>query len=691
MIETHPGLTVDSRPDWVKCGRCAELVYGKRFTRDLRVCPDCGEHARLTARERLDQLLDPGSEIALRADPAPHDPLGFVDSRPYPERLDRARAETGMDEAAVCARGTIHGQPVVVVAMDFRFLGGSLGCAVGALVTAAADESLRTGIPLLLITASGGARMQEGVLSLMQMAKTAHALAELDEAGVLVLSLITDPTYGGVAASFATPADVILIEPGARMGFAGPRVIEQTIGERLPEGFQTAEFLLEHGMVDTIVARPALRATLRHFLAVGGARAGRRDGGNGTILNGVVSGGYESGANGSTSNGATPGGTTPNGVARNGSGADGSAANGSAANGHACHAPSLGELAGEPGEPWEAVRLARHAGRPTMLDYAGRLLEDFHELHGDRIGADCPAIVGGIGRLDGRPVMLIGHQKGGDNLAERQYRKFGMATPAGFRKAARLMRLAAKLGLPVITLVDTPGANPGPDAERDGQAVAIAENLRLMARLATPIVTVITGEGGSGGALALAVADRVLIGEHGIYSVISPEGCAAILWKDPSAAPAAAAALRMGPRDLLRLGVVDGIVPEPPGGAHTDPGRAATLLRTALIPVVDELLALNRTRLLRERGERFRRFGAAEATHAEATRPEAARVEATRAETVRAEHGRADSVGAGSVRGVSARTRVARAEVAPGAAVRVETVRAEAVPVEVAPVEGSAR
>ncbi|MFE5333010.1 acetyl-CoA carboxylase, carboxyltransferase subunit beta [Embleya sp. NPDC056575] len=666
MIETHPGLTVDSRPDWVKCGRCAELVYGKRFTRDLRVCPDCGEHARLTARERLDQLLDPGSETALRVDPTPHDPLGFVDSRPYPERLDRARAETGMDEAAVGARGTVHGQPVVVVAMDFRFLGGSLGCAVGALVTAAADESLRTGIPLLLITASGGARMQEGVLSLMQMAKTAHALAELDEAGVLVLSLITDPTYGGVAASFATLADVILIEPGARMGFAGPRVIEQTIGERLPEGFQTAEFLLEHGMVDTIVARPALRTTLRYFLAVGGARAGRRDGGNDPLPNGVVSGGNESGANGSTSNG----------VARNGS----------AANGHACLGPSLGELAGEPGETWEAVRLARHAGRPTMLDYASRLLEDFHELHGDRIGADCPAIVGGIGRLDGRPVMLIGHQKGGDNLAERQRRKFGMATPAGFRKAARLMRLAAKLGLPVITLVDTPGANPGPDAERDGQAVAIAENLRLMARLATPIVTVITGEGGSGGALALAVADRVLIGEHGVYSVISPEGCAAILWKDPSAAPAAAAALRMGPRDLLRLGVVDRIVPEPPGGAHTDPGRAATLLRTALIPVLDELLALNRTRLLRERGERFRRFGAPETTRAEATRAEAVRAEHAPADSVRA-----DSVRAGAVRGDRAPTRSARAEVGPGAAVRVETVRAEAVPVEVAPAEGSAR
>lgn len=557
MIETDLGPTVRTRPDWVKCGRCAELVYGKRFTRDLRVCPDCGDHARLTARQRLDQLLDPGSETLLTVGPTPADPLGFVDSRPYPERLAEARAETGMDEAVLCARGTIHGRPVVVAAMDFRFMGGSLGCAVGALVTEAADESLRTRTPLLLVTASGGARMQEGVLSLMQMAKTAYALAELHEAGVLVLSLITDPTYGGVAASFATLADVILIEPGARLGFAGPRVIEHTIGERLPTGFQTAEFLLEHGMVDVIVPRPALRATVRQFLALDEPREKRPD--------------------------DVPAETPA--------------------------PPDATALGSDEGDPWEAVRLARHPARPTTLDYASRILDDFHELHGDRIGADCPAVVGGIGRLDGLAVMLIGHQKGGDNLAERQHRKFGMATPAGFRKAARLMRLAAKLGLPVITLVDTPGANPGPDAERDGQAVAIAENLRLMARLPTPIVTVITGEGGSGGALALAVADRVLIGEHGVYSVISPEGCAAILWKDPSAAPAAAAALRMRPRELLRLGVVDRIVPEPPGGAHTDPGRAAALLRAALIPVVEELLALDKTRLLRERGERFRSFG----------------------------------------------------------------------------------
>ncbi|MFF7250927.1 acetyl-CoA carboxylase carboxyl transferase subunit alpha [Embleya sp. NPDC008237] len=623
MIETDLGLTVHTRPDWVKCGRCAELVYGKRFTRDLRVCPDCGDHARLTARQRLDQLLDPGSQTPLTAGPTPHDPLGFVDSRPYAERLAEARAATGMDEAVLCARGTIHDRSVVVAAMDFRFLGGSLGCAVGALVTEAANESLRTRTPLLLVTASGGARMQEGVLSLMQMAKTAHALAELDEAGVLVVSLITDPTYGGVAASFATLADVILIEPGARMGFAGPRVIEHTIGERLPAGFQTAEFLLEHGMVDAIAPRAALRATIRHFLGLDEPRETRPEESPAEpvaqmpALVGAAVGGPA--VNGLAANGLGPNEAAASGLAANG--LNGRSTNGHTANGHTAsvHAAGGHAVNGRPdeGDPWEAVRLARHPGRPTTLDYAGRLLDDFHELHGDRIGADCPAVVGGIGRLDGLPVMLIGHQKGGDNLAERQRRKFGMATPAGFRKAARLMRLAAKLGLPVLTLVDTPGANPGPDAERDGQAVAIAENLRLMARLPTPIVTVITGEGGSGGALALAVADRVLIGEHGVYSVISPEGCAAILWKDPAAAPAAAAALRMRPRELLRLGVVDAIVPEPPGGAHTDPGRAAALLRTALIPVVDELRALDKTRLLRERGDRFRSFGAAPDARAE--------------------------------------------------------------------------
>ncbi len=470
--------------DWVRCAGCGALVYGKRWTRTLHVCPDCGHHGRLTAPERLEQLLDPGTAESIGPVPALHDPLGFVDSRPYAERLERARADTGLPEAVLCATGTVEGQPCVAAVMDFRFLGGSLGCAVGVLITHAARTSLQRRVPLVLVTASGGARMQEGVLSLMQMAKTAQAMTELDEAGILTVSVITDPTYGGVAASFATLADVILAEPGARMGFAGPRVIEQTTGEKLPEGFQTAEFLLAHGMVDDVVPRVGLRPVLGRLLGL--------------------------------------------------------------------HAAD--ELAGR--DPWHSVRLARHPERPTTHDYIRRLVDDFQELHGDRLAEDCPAVVAGTGRLAGTPVVLIGHHKGGPDLGERRCRNFGMAQPSGYRKAARLMRLAAKLRIPVVTLIDTPGASPGPDAETGGQAAAIAENLWLMARLPVPIVAVLIGEGGSGGALALAVADRVLVCANGTYSVISPEGCAAILWKDPQAAPAAAASLRLHPGDLLSLGVV---------------------------------------------------------------------------------------------------------------------------------------
>ncbi|WP_431960751.1 carboxyltransferase subunit alpha [Actinacidiphila sp. bgisy160] len=560
-----------AEPDWVRCERCAALVYGKRYARTLRVCPECGAHGRLTARQRLDQLLDPGSCKPLAAErgerPAAHDPLGFTDTRPYPERLREARAETGLDEAVVCVRGTVEGRPVVVAAMDFRFLGGSLGLGVGSHITRAARTSLRRRVPLLLVTASGGARMQEGALSLMQMARTAQALAELDEAGVLVVSLVTDPTYGGVAASYASLADVILAEPGARMGFAGPRVIEQTTGRRLPEGFQTAEFLLARGLIDDVVPRAALRPTLGRLLRL---RPGE-------------------GSPGAHRTAARP---RPATVPR----------------GPAVRVVRAADELPER-DAWEAVRLARHPHRPTAADYAAHLLQDFHELHGDRLAADCPAVIGGPGLLHGSPVMLIGHHKGGPGLEERRRRHFGMATPAGYRKAARLMRTAAKLGMPVVTLIDTPGANPGPEAESGGQALAIAENLRLMARLPVPVVAVITGEGGSGGALAFAVADRVLVSANGIYSVISPEGCAAILWKDPGAAPTAAAALRLHARDLLRLGVVDGVVPEPPDGAHGDHAQAAALVGGALSAALDELRPWPPDRLLAERRDRFHRFG----------------------------------------------------------------------------------
>jgi acetyl-CoA carboxylase carboxyl transferase beta subunit/acetyl-CoA carboxylase carboxyl transferase alpha subunit len=561
--------TIDA--EWVLCGRCEVPIYGKRLARNLAVCPECKAHRPLTAPERIAQLADDGRWERLELPVGRADPLDFVDTVPYADRLDRARAATGLDEAVVCARIEIEGVPVIVAAMDFRFLGGSLGTTTGELITLAVETALHERTPVIVVTASGGARMQEGALSLMQMAKTSAALGLLDEAGILSISLVTDPTYGGVAASFATLGDVIVAEPGARLGFAGRRVIEQTIREQLPADFQTAEFLLDHGLIDMIVPRAELRRELGRLLRLGAADRGGR---------------------------ATPARPTT----------DPAVADGPAL---VTDADALPEV-----DAWQSVGRARSLDRPTALEYLALAFDDFQELHGDRSSGDCSALVGGTARLDGRPVVVLGTQKG-HTPGELVQRNFGMSTPSGYRKAARLMRLADKLGLPIVTLVDTPGAHPGAEAEERGQAVAIAENLRLMASLTVPVVTVVTGEGGSGGALALAVANRVLMLADAVYSVISPEGCAAIVWQDPSAAPDAARALRIGARDLLQLGVVDGVVPVSDGSLAAEPGPAAGRLRRAVAQALDELAHLTGPQLTADRRARFRRFGAAATVEAE--------------------------------------------------------------------------
>jgi acyl-CoA carboxylase subunit beta len=537
-------------PAWTLCPGCAGPLYGPRLARNQHVCPDCGAHLPVPARTRLDQLLDGGWSPV--EDDADHDAdvLGFADRRPYAERLAEARVATGMDEAVLVATGAIGGHPVVAAAMDFRFLGGSLGAVVGERVTRAAERALATRAPLLLVCASGGARMQEGALALMQMAKTTAALARLDRAGVLTVSLVTDPTYGGVAASYATACDVVVAEPGARLGFAGPRVVAETIGGRPPEGFQNAETLLRHGLIDMVRRRGALRPLLATLLAP-----------------------------------STPDGpAAPAGVVRD--------------------YALLAEV-----DPWRAVRGARELGRPTTTDHLELAFEDFEELHGDRLGEDCPAVVGGLARIGGRAVVVVGTQKG-HTPGELTARRFGMGSPAGYRKAARLFRLAEKLGLPVVTLVDTPGAYPGVEAEQHGQAGAISACLGLLSGLRVPVVAVVTGEGGSGGALALAVADVVLALSGSVYSVISPEGCAAILWRDRAHAPAAARALAVDARSLLRLGIVDGVVPEPPGGAHRDPAGTSARLAAAVSEALAGLAGLDTDELLTARHARFRAFGA---------------------------------------------------------------------------------
>lgn len=517
---------------WVRCGGCHDLIYHREFENNLRTCPKCNHHERLSARARIDMLVDDGSWREEDAALAPGDPLGFISrEQPYTDKLIETQEKTGLLDALVAGAADIETRPVRLAVCDFSFMGASMGSVFGEKLTRAAERSADDGRPLVVVSASGGARMQEGIYSLMQMAKTTAAVGQLGKARVPYLSVLTDPTTAGVLASFASLGDVILAEPGALIGFAGPRVVEQTTRQKLPPDAQRSEFLLKHGMVDLVVHRRELRAALGKLLRLY-ARAGC---------------------------------------------------------GPAVPSPTAVEEGGvraiprdDHADPWQVVQLARNAERPFALDYISMALTDFIELHGDREFGDDPAVVGGIGSLDGRTVMVIGHQKG-RTTQERLERRFGMAKPEGYRKALRLMRHAERFGFPVVTLIDTPGADPTLESEERGQSWAIAQNLAEMAELAVPIVGIVIGEGGSGGALAIGVADRLLMLENATYSVVSPEGCASILWNDSALAPQAAAAMKLTARDLMAAGVADEIVPEPEGGAHTDFAQAGTAVKDALV------------------------------------------------------------------------------------------------------------
>lgn len=374
--------------------------------------------------------------------------------------------------------------------------------------------------------------MQEGIVSLMQMAKTSAALKRHSDAGLLYVTVLTDPTTGGVTASFAMLGDIILAEPGALIGFAGPRVIEQTIGQKLPKGFQRAEFLVEHGFVDAIVERPKLRETLGEIL-----RMHSRDGVWERTLEGTASEAAEAGEK-----------ELPEG-----------AGNGQAG---ASDARDGLKLHNQVAEAWDRVQISRMKDRPVGSDYIHALFTDFMEFHGDRYYRDDRAIIGGIAYFHGMPVTVIAQEKG-TNTKENIEHNFGMPSPDGYRKALRLMKQAEKFGRPVICFVDTPGAFCGLEAEERGQGEAIARNLFEMSGLTVPVLSIVIGEGGSGGALAMAVADEVWMLENSIYSILSPEGFASILWKDSSKAKEAAEVMKLTAGDLYELGMVEHVFLEP--------------------------------------------------------------------------------------------------------------------------------
>lgn len=537
-------------PDAIVCPSCGLEHPAQALEERRYICAGCGRYLAMPSPARIALLADPRTFRELDRGLISVDPLQFIDRKPYRARLVEARRQTGLREAVTAGLCRIGGRPAVLVVFDFEFLGGTMGSVVGEKVSNAFEHATRRRIPLVSVAASGGARMQEGMLSLMQMAKVAAAAARHDREGLAFISILTDPTFGGVTASFASLGDVILAEPGAQIGFVGPRVIEQTTGAILPPDSHRAETLFKAGMVDLVAPRDALRETVTYLISHLSPAAGTR--------------------------------------------------------------PRPDQLPARPkgtGLPaWEEVRLARHVSRPTAGEYIAQMTTGFVELHGDRQGGDDPAMVGGLAEMDGITVMLIGHERGSTPELQAVHHR-GMAGPDGYRKALRLMRLAAKFRIPVVTLIDTPGADPSYESEHRGIAQALANNLAQMAVLPTPIVSVIIGEGGSGGALALGVADRVLMLEHAIYSVISPEGAAAILYRDAGKAESLSGALKITAHDLLRLGVIDAVVPEPPGGAHLDHTTAAAALRRYVVTSLRTLRRLPQARLLEARYAKYRHVG----------------------------------------------------------------------------------
>ena len=533
------------------CPTCSlDLSHSEMYKR-VGVCERCAHHFPIGARRRIELFVD--SKSFDEFDKKLSTQLKTVSiEETYPRKLKEAQRETHMQEAVVTGTAEVSGRAVVLIVLDFRFMGGSMGWAVGEKITRAFERAADDHLPVIAFTATGGARIQEGMFALMQMAKTSAAAERLNRSGMPYVTVLTHPTTGGVYASFANLADVIVAEPRALIGFAGPRVVEALTRQKLPPDSHRAEFLFTHGMVDAIVPRTELRTFIGHVLK---------------HLSVVA---------------AAPG-VAPEAAA------DSSAL------------PTTSRPA------WEVVNLARRTDRPTAQDYIQRLFTDFVELHGDRYFGDDPAVIAGLAQFEGQAVVVIGQERGHVDEAERRHH--GRGEPEGYRKALRVMRVAEKFHLPVVTFVDTPGADPSYEAEKRGVAMALSRSIGLMTRLATPTVALVIGEGGSGGALALAVADRVLMQENAIYSVISPEGASAILYGDASHAQEVSSSLRLTARDLKALGIIDEIIAEPDQGAHTDLERAAASMRQALAHALKQLQTEAVADLLESRYQKYRRIG----------------------------------------------------------------------------------
>ena len=535
-----------------KCNACKAAIVTEDVKNNYYICPKCHNYFRVHARRRVEMIADEGTfeewDHGLNAG----NPLSFPG---YEEKVKALQEKTNLDEAVMTGKAQINGNEVVLGICDGRFMMASMGWAVGEKIARAVERATEEKLPVIIFACSGGARMQEGIVSLMQMAKTSAVLKKHSDAGLLYISVLTNPTTGGVTASFAMLGDVILAEPNALIGFAGPRVIEQTIGQKLPEGFQKSEFLLEHGFIDRIVEREEMKEVLASILSMHKIEENGEDWRQECCQN----------------------------------------------EGEEKRVPYKGLTS------WERVQISRRKDRPVGSDYIHTLFTDFIELHGDRYFKDDKAIIGGIARFHGMPVTVIAQERG-TTTKENILRNFGMPSPDGYRKALRLMKQAEKFHRPVICFVDTPEAFCGIEAEERGQGEAIARNIYEMSGLKTPVVSIVIGEGESGGALAIATADEVWMLENSIYSILSPEGFASILWKDSKRAKEAAGVMKLTANHLKSMEIVEQVIPEPDNFTSANLEEVADRLDRSLKKFICEYMEMDADALVEKRYRRFRRM-----------------------------------------------------------------------------------
>lgn len=534
--------------DSIVCKACNSRLSIQRVRDNQYICYACDHYFPMGAWERIHSILDTNSFEIWYEDMETPDPLQFPN---YQEKIELTRKQKNLSEAVVVGKGTIQNEDVVFGILDTHFFMGSMGYVVGERITLAIEAATKRQLPLVLFCCSGGARMQEGIIALMQMAKTVAALKKFMEQGGFYISVLTDPTMGGVTASFAMLGDIVLAEPKATIGFAGQRVIEQTMGENMPEEFQTSEFQLQNGFIDAIVERKDLRKTLGYLL-----RQHNR--------NLVKSYPFE------------------------------------------FHNRGNKEEATKDSEAirsaWEKVKLSRKVNKNAASNYINLIFDDFMELHGDKVFGDDEAIMGGIASLDGIPVTVIGVVKGAE-LNECVRRNFGMPMPEGYRKVIRLMKEAEKFHRPIVLFVNTPGASCGVLAEKHGQGRVVAECIQNMFTIKSPILSIIIGEAGSGGALALSIGDEVWMLENSIYGIISPEGFASILWKAAGRAEEASELMKITAQDLFDMHIIDKIIPE-----DGDAVGIARNLKCQIMEFLREMGAKDADELLGARYRRFRKF-----------------------------------------------------------------------------------